>query len=210
MFTLETCEGEIRIQENSKMLYSSGGTVWSSSPVLCKYFEKHRRKMKIGKNTKCLELGAGCGLIGIFMAKIGCRVVITDQEVVLPTLEKNINSNLDKSEVDIQVRELSWGNEEQITGIIKKETSFDIIYGSDIVFNVNMVDPLLETINKLSSTRTLIFICYEIRDPDAHKYFLERVPEHHYDIKEIPMSKHHQDCSDERVLLYQLNKIDLE
>jgi predicted nicotinamide N-methyase len=157
-----------------------------------------------------LELGAGCGIVGIFLAKLGCHIVTTDQAIVLPTLDSNISLNVDRTDVDLQIKELSWGNDEQISSIMEKEKSFDFIFGSDIVFNVNMVDPLLETIHKMASRRTQIYICYEIRDPDAHTYFLNHVEGHGFELKEISSSKFHQDYDDDRVLLYHLTKSDEE
>ena len=41
-----------------------------------------------------VEVGSGCGLLGIFAAKLGATVALTDQPYVLPNLERNVNLNL--------------------------------------------------------------------------------------------------------------------
>jgi len=87
--------------------------------------------------TTILELGSGCGLLGIVMVELCQDLLLTDQEPVLPLLVKNLRANLDKKYFDqdpiiiaptrsksthrgagsdykvrpcrIQVQELAWG-----------------------------------------------------------------------------------------------------
>ena len=40
-----------------------------------------------------IELGAGCGLTGMLVAKLGGNVTITDRENLVPLIEENVNSN---------------------------------------------------------------------------------------------------------------------
>eukprot|EP01117_Protostelium_nocturnum_P001966 TRINITY_DN1261_c0_g1_i4.p1 TRINITY_DN1261_c0_g1~~TRINITY_DN1261_c0_g1_i4.p1 ORF type:complete len:145 (-),score=49.52 TRINITY_DN1261_c0_g1_i4:739-1173(-) len=64
------------------MIYQSKSiakTVWDSSIVLSKYFQKEFNQGKaIG--LKALEIGCGCGLPGIVLALLGSNVVLTDLE----------------------------------------------------------------------------------------------------------------------------------
>ena len=65
--------------------------VWDSSIVLAKYFERWPQKVA-GK--RCLDLSAGCGLVGIALAKLGAaQVVATDLEPNLALLHKNNEVN---------------------------------------------------------------------------------------------------------------------
>ncbi|KAF9103698.1 hypothetical protein BGX27_010471 [Mortierella sp. AM989] len=50
--------------------------------------------------TSILELGSGCGLLGIVMAEFCQDLLLTDQKPVLPLLIKNLRKNLDKKHFD--------------------------------------------------------------------------------------------------------------
>ncbi|KAG9063124.1 hypothetical protein KI688_004724 [Linnemannia hyalina] len=53
--------------------------------------------------TTILELGSGCGLLGIVMAELCQDLLLTDQKPVLPLLVKNLRKNLDKKYFDQDV-----------------------------------------------------------------------------------------------------------
>ncbi|KAF9562329.1 hypothetical protein EC968_005250 [Mortierella alpina] len=53
--------------------------------------------------TSILELGSGCGLLGIVMAELCQDLLLTDQKSVLPLLVKNLRKNLDKKYFDQDV-----------------------------------------------------------------------------------------------------------
>lgn len=65
-------------------------TVWDSSIVLAKYFERHAGRYA---GARCLDLSAGCGLPGLVLARLGARVTATDLSPNLPLLEKNAAAN---------------------------------------------------------------------------------------------------------------------
>ncbi|KAF9972117.1 hypothetical protein BGZ73_004813 [Actinomortierella ambigua] len=48
------------------------------------------------RSTSILELGSGCGLLGIVLVELCRRLLLTDQSAVLPLLMKNLKKNLDK------------------------------------------------------------------------------------------------------------------
>lgn len=65
-------------------------TVWDSAIVLAKYFEKHP---EIVKGKRCLDLSAGCGLVGIVAAALGGEVTATDLAPNLPLLRRNCDES---------------------------------------------------------------------------------------------------------------------
>lgn len=177
-FNLETSKGTIRIMENYEV-GTCGSRLWSSAPVLCKYLEKHANKLKLTSFRNILEVGAGCGISSILLAKLGCsRVVATDREIVLPILKQNVLYNCNEVANNISCEELEWlwacptntlDNDEHVKKLKEfrmkttgsEDGTFDCIIGSDVVYEEPCIEPLLKLLTELSSASTLIFIAYE-------------------------------------------------
>jgi hypothetical protein len=108
--------------------------------VLAKYLEHHYAKDH-WSGKRVLEVGAGCGLVGLALALQGADVVLTDRKEVVPTLQENVQRNVAGSKVapltplappilthpgfqtlgatrvpSISVRELDW--REDATGVV--------------------------------------------------------------------------------------------
>jgi predicted nicotinamide N-methyase len=61
--------------------------------VLAKYLEHHYpRDHWVGKRV--LEVGAGCGLVGLALGLQGADAVLTDRAEVIPTLKENVQKNI--------------------------------------------------------------------------------------------------------------------
>lgn len=65
-------------------------TVWDSSIVVSKMCEWQAARWR-GK--RCLDLSAGCGLVGITLRTLGAQVTATDLEPNLPLLRRNCQEN---------------------------------------------------------------------------------------------------------------------
>ncbi len=68
--------------------------------MLAKYLE-HRYAKDHWSGKRVLEVGAGCGLVGLALGLQGADVVLTDREEVVPTLKENVQRNINAL---IQVR----------------------------------------------------------------------------------------------------------
>jgi predicted nicotinamide N-methyase len=86
----------LRIEQSRAGICS---TVWDSSIVLGRFFEEEdRRRPGCFRGQRVLELGAGCGLTGIVLARLGAHVVFTDLEPAsIDLLERNALWNLGPS-----------------------------------------------------------------------------------------------------------------
>lgn len=58
------------------------------------FFEKQlARPPSLPAGMRCVELGAGVGLVGLALAAMGAQVAITDVEKVLPLMRENLGAN---------------------------------------------------------------------------------------------------------------------
>eukprot|EP00252_Welwitschia_mirabilis_P004567 TRINITY_DN14884_c0_g1_i1.p1 TRINITY_DN14884_c0_g1~~TRINITY_DN14884_c0_g1_i1.p1 ORF type:complete len:239 (-),score=27.45 TRINITY_DN14884_c0_g1_i1:435-1151(-) len=140
-------------------------TVWDSAIVLSKYLEKWPQ---IVTSKTCLELGAGCGLPGIVAACLGASsVVLTDFPENLELLQKNIESN--KVEDIASVRPLVWGSRSDVLA-----KPFGLVLATDVMYYVEAVNSLLNTLKAASDSDTVILLAYG-RNRQAEDTFHEKV-----------------------------------
>jgi len=123
------------------------GVVWEGALVLCEYLSKDLTSIQ---HKTVIELGSGTGLAGIFAAKKGAHVTLTDVEKTLPALQENVNLNFQNGSEDPQapkVQALQWHSDN------KKFTpcAYDIIIGADIIYSEALFDDLLSTLVHLTS-----------------------------------------------------------
>lgn len=146
----------IQIKQNWKQL-GVAAVVWDAAVVLCTYLETGDVDLR-GRSV--IELGAGTGLLGIVAALLGAQVTITDREPALAFLKSNVQANLPE---DIQsratVKELTWG--QNLTGF--SAGGYDFILGADIVYLEETFAALLQTLDHLSSDRTVILLSCRLR-----------------------------------------------
>jgi len=159
--------------------------IWKKALVLARYLEKNHRKIELLKpDQRVIELGAGCGLLGIALAMLGCEVTLTDMKEMLELLAVNVNGNTLEAQHRPRVAELDWTEED----LSRFKPPFEFIVGTDVVFLESLVAPLIATLLALSDRRSQIFICVEQRNESAHELFLEKAKEH-FTVKKIPTSK---------------------
>ena len=96
-----------------------GTTVWDGSIALAKMFDNRETfPCHYLQTCRVLELGAGCGLVGIYICLLGAKMTfLTDQKCCVKTLETNVESNIPQLQRDkIKVMEYSWGtNTDELT-----------------------------------------------------------------------------------------------
>jgi len=139
-----------------------GYQVWDAARVLCCYLEQHEG---VCKGRKVLELGAGCGLIGILAARLGAEVTLTDTATVLPILRLNAELNASPSDAPggLHVQELEWGMDVRESF---PRGQFDVIVGSDLTYSDNLHCLLLVTLLQLVSEDTEVVLAVPRRRPD--------------------------------------------
>mmetsp|Transcript_52777 Transcript_52777/g.67668 ORF Transcript_52777/g.67668 Transcript_52777/m.67668 type:complete len:309 (+) Transcript_52777:130-1056(+) len=84
--------------------YNIGNSLWSASIDLIEYIETQTdwiNKSKTQKNKiNIIELGAGCGSVGMVLWKHGFKVTLTDINEMIPIMNENIQYNQLSEKVD--------------------------------------------------------------------------------------------------------------
>ena len=115
----------------------NGATLWDSSLALTNFLTYHYADTDLS-NKHVLELGAGVGLVGMALASMGANVVVTERDMALPLLRRNVDRNAEVTGGRVEVAVLSWSGEVMQKLIKARENDpFDIVVGSDLIFPSN-------------------------------------------------------------------------
>lgn len=85
-----TDDTEIFVAEHAS--YGHGGVLWDGAFALVAWLQAHLRASS-SEPLRCIELGAGCGFPGLFCAKHGHAVILTDLPPYVPLLALNAMQN---------------------------------------------------------------------------------------------------------------------
>merc|ERR1712183_222955 len=109
------------------------------------------------RGKRVIELGTGCGLVGLVAGALGAReVTLTDEVICLAAHNRDVNF-CEKAELHqrFKLQKLSWGDQQQIE---ESKPPFDVIIGSDILWYEAKREILAETLIALSGPGTRIIL----------------------------------------------------
>jgi predicted nicotinamide N-methyase len=181
---------------------SHGHCVWDAALLLADYLQI-KAKDADDKDTgrfhfqgkRVVELGAGVGLVGMALAVLGSRVVLTDQVYALPLLIKNVAVNFlvqgdNKSPAleDVEVptvEECQWGEPLPSGGRLTSWTKCtDMVVFSDVLYHESAFLLLIKTLHALVSPTTDVFFSFETRNAAIEDHFLQQL-EQTFDVVEV-------------------------
>ncbi|KAL4506497.1 hypothetical protein ABPG72_000068 [Tetrahymena utriculariae] len=178
----EIKDKKIEIQQN--LDFGHAGSVWDAALVFAHYLEKnydkiHKLGMFFGKQI--LELGSGTGVAGLLTTMFNPqKVILTDMKQNQDLLKRNIEVNVNNIQKGIQVENysLEWGKEnfDNLKEIIKQYEHFDIVLGSDLMYDDANSVKLLETFDEISLLiKGCVFILvYNIRK-ESERQIIKRI-----------------------------------
>lgn len=142
----------------------SGTVLWPAAMALVEHLDGEVEKSCL--NCRVLELGAGVGAVGLFLALFkGCEVWLPEAPEQLPLLVRNVNENSPDG-LDLQVAPLKWGDKEALEQLAALGR-FDMIVGSDVTYRPECLSDLLSTAHQLMSPQGRFFLSLQDRPGEA-------------------------------------------
>jgi predicted nicotinamide N-methyase len=136
--------------------------IWEAEIVLA----DHLMQVSFEKEQEILEIGAGMGVTGLFLATRGHKVTITDyEEDALALLRLNAEHN---GLHNVAVRRLDW-NSPDLSG------KYDIICGSELIYNETFIEPIINLFRAYLRPEGLIFLAHDL-DRKCLMQFIGMVP----------------------------------
>jgi predicted nicotinamide N-methyase len=146
--------------------------LWSSAVALA-----HDVSIRALRGKRTLELGCGLGLPSIAAARAGGRVLATDwsAEAVRATA-----ANAERNGVDVETLRCSWGDADAIVA----RAPWQLVLGSDVLYERRHVDQLLGLLPRLVDERGLVLLADPGRAPSEE--FLLRAAEEGWIVRSSP------------------------
>lgn len=156
----------------------TGSWAWRSSFVLGHWMGSSTSLSLKGK--RAVELGAGTGIPGLVAAAMGADVVLTDIQALIPGLQRNVDENGLGEKAKAMA--LVWGD-----GCSRLEPPVDFVLMSDVLYDVESMPGLLQTLKELSDGDTKILMACELRLVASE--CLEIMVEEGFVLCEVPQSE---------------------
>eukprot|EP00798_Chlamydomonas_sp_ICE-L_P020002 gene20002-26715_t len=212
----------VRLKQNPHALTAArmgvGACVWEGELLLAAYLASLPQHRYIG--ARCVELGSGPGLIGLLMAKLGAKVVITDIKKVLPLIEDNVKLN----ELSVEqrrgaesgiaeVEELEWGAEGYMSRVesLASGGPLDWIVAADCCYIDNeglspSTSHFIRTCHGLCSASTRCLVSFELRSNEVKGTFLGEARRAFAKVTRVPARSLPKGCQVDHIELYDLEE----
>ena len=154
-------------KENTYFSGVGADKVWPSTYRICRYLDDMvtTEAMPPGE---AIEVGCGCGVPGIMLARRGWRIVLTDLPWLLPLVDANVAANFRHDDPRRPaITALRWGSALDASSAWRGtwrggRWSFDarpgIVYGADIAYYDEDFEVLLDTLERLNGVLTLVAV----------------------------------------------------
>jgi predicted nicotinamide N-methyase len=146
--------GDVTVKIEQEGQVGIGGMVWDASLILAKFLFSNKSEV-FSKVTTVLEVGSGTGICGLACAMMQprLRVVLSDLRSHLGLIRTNIDAN---NTPNVICEEIDWFSP-------KNSTKYDLVIGSDVVYEPDLFEPLLNTLDLVTTPNSIVFLCNELR-----------------------------------------------
>jgi predicted nicotinamide N-methyase len=196
----------------------TGLTIWDGAVALARYLEHRSVGNDNDQAVSVVELGAGCGFVGLSLLVGGARsVVLTDVALHVPLLRQNLEDN---SAGDVvsggRAAELDWtwanSSQQQLleSFVADYGRGIDLVLASDCLWVEWLVDPFVRTLERLTETDASpaaeILIAYEERARRTEEKFFQRMKAS-FSVAEVPLAAQHPDFRDRYIHIYSCRRL---
>lgn len=203
MEVVQDLEADIDVTKNT------GLKLWDGAFLLARYLENGVTfPAGFWCNKRCVELGSGCGLVGIVAWLLGARVILTDMPSAVNHTKVCVTLNTDRLTqedsllagrlADIEVQSYCWG--ENTDSFV---CPFDFVLGSDIVYHPEATQSLITSLKLFSGPQTVTLISYKQRGLGEEIFFTE-LTNSGFTFKEISRDYHPPDFQDSGYNIFQI------
>ena len=165
---------------------ATGLKVWPTALPLLMHLQG-RLAAPLARPIRILELGSGCGLLGIGLAATcNAEVVLTDPALpvafaddeplgnTLEWLAMNVELNRDAVGSRASVEKLTWGDSDDMEALRRKHPAgFDLVVGSDLLYNPDSYGALIKTAQTFA--RRQVIFGFPTRFGSEQQRFFEAV-----------------------------------
>lgn len=171
------------------------------------------REREGGRPLSVLELGSGCGLVGLAVAALGNHVLLTDPALdvnlsedecgnTLLRLQDNVELNRPVHAGRARTAKLVWGDERDMAAVEEEldicrawrggeeGPSPDLILGCDLLYNPDSYSALCETMQRFSCDGAPVLLAYPPRLPGEKRFF--EMVRRHFHVDAGPLLTGHQ------------------
>jgi predicted nicotinamide N-methyase len=156
---------------SNKESYWTGGKPAASAHVLARVL---LNVPELVADKRVVELGAGCGLVGLTAGAIAARETYLTDHIAYMAKE-NLDRALEHEHVDarsslwnVRVKKLGWGDTATIEGL---GPPFDLVLLADVLYRASDHDLLAGTIDRLSGPTTVVLVAAPaVGDPYGEGY----------------------------------------
>ena len=143
---------------HTNQTYATGIQIWPPVPVMCHHLLAYGDSLPLS-GCRVLELGAGVGILGVVIAKLGASEVAITEISDVCRVVVDINVVLNEVQSLVHVAPLRYGKEfidSYLAGDKAStncgpgpQTHYPLIIGTDIVYTDSLIQPLFETVSSM-------------------------------------------------------------
>lgn len=150
----------------NQVAWESGLKVWAPTLVLCRFLCGElgpSAGTPSVRQRRCLELGAGVGVLSVVLSALGATEVVSTEADDLCLRVAAVNARLNGvprvGESRFACHHLEWGAEES-AALAVAHGRFDFIFGADVLYYDSVAVPLFETVSELLEPGGCFYLGY--------------------------------------------------
>ena len=179
---------KVVVREDFKNDTANGTRLWEAGMLMARYAEANWVKQPdMVRGKRILELGAGTGILSIYLAHLGAaRVVACDyNKLVRRLLKRNVAEN--RVSERVEVRNFDWSNAAHMEAACGEQ--WDLVVGADCVFSLAATEQLVECQRRLIPPGSPV-LCYqsiETRDDAVTAAYVRGMEEAGFEVTTVSL-----------------------